>query len=193
MGKINNARGKKKASPAKKKASSAKHSVTGGSPKERILNATARLGRVFDGSPPRDLVQIMAGYGNSEAGFKKQLTNLKKEGCLDLSVKNSMKVTKLGNKAVTIDDSAPVDTDGVHDCMREIIAQPKCRDAFDFLTDGRTRTKKALAAHLNYPDDSTPGFKKLLSQVKKHAFVEYVGKTQVRLEERAFPFGRPTM
>jgi len=180
----------------KKKSTSAvkySHSIRDGSPTAKILIQTGRLGLVSDGSPSRDTVARFAGYKNKEqAGFKKQLSNLKKQGYLDLSHKETMRLTEMGSDYVAphVGD-APVSNNDFHDCVLEMVTQPKIRSCFRLLADGQTFSKEVVAEKLGYPNPSTAGFKKMLSTAKKEAFVEYVGKYDVRLSDKAFPFGRP--
>lgn len=183
----------KKATSAKRQQQQHKHTIRAGSPTAKILNQTARLGLVFQGSPPRNFVARLADYKSEEqAGFKKQLSNLKREGYLDLSCKSTMRLTDKGMDFVSAEFAdAPVDAAEFLDRIRDFVTTPKYRQAFDLLADGSTLTRAQLAQKLGYPNANTPGFKKMLSSLKRDAFVEYVGKDSVRLSDDAFPFGRP--
>jgi hypothetical protein len=162
-----------------------------GGSRQSILAATARLARVHNGTPPRDLVAIFAGYPSGQtAGYKKMLTNLKKEGFVDFPDKNSMQLTDQGLQASGGDVEEPLSNEDFHEIIKEML-QPKHKEAFDFLADGLPRERSELAELLGYPNGETPGFKKTLSQIKKQAFVEYVGRDMVQLSDKAFPFGRP--
>lgn len=184
-----------KIEPKKKAASVVKysHSIKAKSPVAKILIQTGRLGLVSDGSPSRDTVARFAGYKNKEqAGFKKNLTNLKKQGYLDLTSKETMRLTEKGSDFVSphVGD-APVSNDEFHGYILEMVTQPKIRAFFCLLANGQTVAKDVVAEKLGYPNTSTAGFKKMLGTAKKDAFVEYVGKDDVRLSDKAFPFGRP--
>lgn len=162
---------------------------TKGGNRQSILNAVTRLEAAFNGMPPRDQVAIIAGYPNSlTAGFKKMLSTLKKERLLTYD-KSMIRLTPEGREK-TVGVTNKVTTNGAfHDCIRELLAVPKYRQAFEFLVDGSARSKMELAKELGYPNAQTPGFKKMLSQIRKHA---YVGgdKDVVQIKDEAFPFGR---
>jgi hypothetical protein len=179
-----------------KKAPAKASKTTGGKGKggnrQSIMQSTARLGRVHGGAPPRDLVAIFAGYANGQtAGYKKMLSCLKKEGMIEFPDKDSMMLTAQGVKASGGQVVEPLSNFDFHEIIKDMLP-PKHKEAFDFLADGRARERSELAALLSYPNDTTPGFKKTLSQIKKQAFVEYVGRDMVQLSDKAFPFGRPS-
>lgn len=158
------------------------------------MNATARLGVLHKGMPPRDQVALLAGYPNAGTpGFKKMLLTLKKEGYVLYDSRTTW-LTDQGKEAAGEVERVATNED-FHKAIRETIQTPKYRRAFDFLLDGRSRTKAELAKELGYPNDSTPGFKKMLSQIRKHAFVGTPdnNKDMVHLTTEAFPFGRPTL
>jgi hypothetical protein len=181
---------KAKGGTISKKGSSG--SVSG--PRLQILNATARLGRTHKGRPPKDQVAILAGYSNAgTAGFKKMLSTLKKEGHI-LYESSNIWLTEQGIEAAGPVEKVTTNED-FHNAIRETITTPKYRLAFDFLIDGRSRSKAELAEELGYPTSTTPGFKKMLSQIRKHAFVGTPGndKDLVHLTDEAFPFGRPAL
>lgn len=180
---------------AKKAAASVKHrhSIRAGSPKEKILIQTARLAGVYQGSAPRNFVALLAGYkSKDQAGFKKQLGNLKKESYLDLSNTDTMRLTDKALDLVAPHlEAAPVSNEEIQDRMTEIVTQPKARKLINLLSNGQTLSKTQVAKELGYPNANTPGFKKFLGLQKKNGFVEVVGKDSVRLSDLAFPFGRP--
>jgi hypothetical protein len=179
-----------KSAPAKVKNSGG--SKAKGGNRQTIMASTARLGRLHDGAPPRDLVAVFAGYPNGQtAGYKKMLSILKKEGFIDFPDKNTMQLTDKGIEETGGQAPEPLSNEDFHEIIKEML-QPKHREAFDFLADGRAHERSELAEVLGYDNDGTPGFKKTLSQVKKHAFVEFVGRDMVQLSDKAFPFGRPS-
>jgi hypothetical protein len=197
MAKKTNISQPKKAAPVKK---ASKKTGTGGGGggkgkggnRQSIMNATARLGRVHDGAPPRDLVAIFAGYPSGQtAGYKKMLSFLKKEGMVEFPGKDTMTLTDQGVEASGGQVAEPVSNEDFHEIIKDMLS-PKHKEAFDFLADGRACERSELAELLGYPNDATPGFKKTLSQIKKQAFVEYVGRDMVQLSDKAFPFGRPS-
>ena len=153
------------------------------------MNAVVRLEAAFDSMPPRDQVAIVAGYPNSlTPGFKKMLSNLKKEGFITYDT-STIRLTNKGRQEVGDVNNRVTTNKAFHDCIREMLAVPKYRQAFEFLIDGKARSKLELAAELGYPNADTPGFKKMLSQIRKHA---YVGGDRdfVQIKDEAFPFGR---
>ena len=157
--------------------------------RQDILNAVARLEAAFDGMPPRDQVAIIAGYPNSlTPGCVKMLSTLKREGMI-LYDKTMIKLTPAGRKKTATVDNKVTTNGQFHDCIRELLSVPKYRQAFEFLIDGSARSKEELADELGYPNCKTPGFMKMLSQIRKHA---YVGgeKDVVQIKDEAFPFGR---
>jgi hypothetical protein len=165
--------------------------VNKGGPRTKILRAVARLERLYNGEAPRDQVAMLAGYKTADqAGFKKQLSIIKKDGALELPTRNSMRLTEAGrNEVGSYFDTAPTSNDEFHACIKEFLS-PKLKTAFDYLADGRPCMRIKFAKYLDYPNDETAGFKKLLSQLRKQAFVETNG-TMVQLAENAFPLGRP--
>lgn len=172
------------------KRGSESRSVSG--PRLKLLNAAARLARLHKGKAPRDQVALLAGYPNAgTAGFKKMLSTLKKEGFLFFD-SGALWLTDEG-LASAGEVERVTTNDDFHDAIRETIQVPKYRLAFDFLLDGQARSKAELAKELDYPNQTTAGFKKMLTQIRKHAFVGSPGdnKDLVYLKDEAFPFGRP--
>lgn len=188
----------KKAKPTKTKSSSSpkkkKGGSGGGSAKDRIMSALAQKHNVNDKAPTRKQICSMAGIKNMKS-FMTSCSALKTQGSIEYPCGKTLALSAQGLEEVDGElAEAPTTNDAAQETMKEMITQKKGRDLFELLTDGSTRSYAELAEHVGHDDVKNKSFLTYVSSLSKCS--EKVtgpnGEKMLKLNDDAFPFGRPT-
>jgi hypothetical protein len=181
MGKANDKATTTKAAP--KKATS-----TSGKPTNmtKIMNAIATQYGVGKDKPEKNVVQGLAGIPNKKI-FDTVCGALKNKKQWITYDKDTIEFTELGRQQVPEEAlQVPTNNDALHDKIKESFKNGSTKKIFDFLSDGRYRSKKEIADFLGMPVNKS--FGTYLSGISKHS--ERNGD-MYRLSDKCFLVGRP--
>jgi hypothetical protein len=182
----------KRSSPVKRTAtkkpasgSSSSHSGVTGSREERVLGALAQLRALGIDTPSRKLVMVMAGYSNLDS-FNVMMSNESKKKTIELLDGQTMKAT-LDGIAKSPKVNPPASNKELQTMVRTTMKVPGGvpTKVFDYLGDGKIRTKAELAMHCGYEDEKNASFGVALSRVTANGVVEKTGD-HYRLSDMCF-------
>jgi hypothetical protein len=157
---------------------------------KHILETVGQLVAIGMSQPSRDHVQKFSGYATKQAGYDKNLGQLRKKGYLEFPDRKSLALTTKGTAQVGEVDTSNVTNEAYQDKMKELLP-PKARSILDALADGQVHDREELAQQLHYDMDKLTGYHKNISQMKTFGFVDYVGSNTIQLSDGCFPMGRP--
>jgi hypothetical protein len=158
--------------------------------KEKILAAVARLNSLGIQFPTRALVARYAGYSGVTPGFKKALSSLIKDKLIVYPDSTTVALTAAAMALPVARVPLPKTCKEARAHIKTFLT-PKSRQIFDILSDGETHSRIDVALLCGYTPDKLTGFKKALSPLVCLGIAEYPSETEVRLTDKAFPFGRP--
>lgn len=160
-----------------------------GCTKEQLFGVIAKLASLHNGKPPRDLVARHAGYVNAENGsFKKALYRASKDNLIDLSEKDVVWLTELGQAEA----GDPLEMETNEQAQEGILKDlsPKMQEVFKLLQDGQAHLRTEIASTLKYENEQHQGFKKLLCRIREKGYLNFVDKDSIQLADICFPNGR---
>jgi hypothetical protein len=102
--------------------------------------------------PSRTLVAHFAKYNGAEqAGFKKALSQMSKDGLIEYGGNSSLEITAWGESQVSANLEPPHSNADIHDRIKAMLA-PKAAAIFDVLADGAVHTRLEIARATGYPN-----------------------------------------
>jgi len=160
--------------------------------KAKILSALASQQSLGKATVPKSMVVKLCAVTNHHT-FDTTCSALKKKGLIEYQGESGsveMNLTDAGLEEVGPDAPAPVTTnEAAQETLRDTLSTGKTKQMFDFLAkEGRAYTRAEIAAHVGM-DESAKTFKTYISYLSK--IVEKVEGGKTRLNDDAFPFGRP--
>lgn len=178
-----------------------------GSVHEKICRAIAELNAYGIKVPLRYRVAIYAGYTKSPAGYTKALSALRSAGIIECPTKDTLKFTEFAKATLfskgygdlgigRLDNfQSPKTNAGMQKQLLNRIGSMagspnKMKQIFEYLRDGKVRTRKEVAIEVGYRSEKDSGFKKILSHMSSIGLVNYPSKSTVQLDDIAFPRGR---
>jgi uncharacterized protein YjhX (UPF0386 family) len=177
----------KKTFAKKGKATCAKNS-TKGSAETRILAAIAQKATLGDKTPCRQEVCAMAGMASADS-FRVTCNKMKKKGLIEHPDGKTILITPTGLEKVGPDlAELPQTNEAIQNQIKERVPNGKAQQIFDYLLDGRARTKAEIARHLGYDNEKSDSVRVFISKLSK--FIDR-SDGMIRLKDQLFPFGRP--
>ena len=160
--------------------------------KAKILSALASQQSLGKATVPKSMIVKLCAVTNHHT-FDTTCSALKSKGLIQYEGgKGSveMNLTDAGYAEVGPDAPAPVATnEAAQETLRNALSTGKTKQMFDFLAkEGRAYSRTEIARHVGM-DENAKTFKTYISYLSK--IVEKVDGGKVRLNEDAFPFGRP--
>lgn len=136
---------------------------------QKILFALCQWRVVGIEQPERDLVAILSGYGKKKEGFKKNLSQLNKNGWIIFTSTTTMSLTELGLAMAGGENNGcttSLSNETMQHFIRKELLKPSEIKIFNYLLDGDIYSRSVVATSTGY-ECKPEGFKKTLSNMKK--------------------------
>jgi len=163
----------------------------------KILLAIAQKHKLGEeSSPGRHDVASIAGCATKFESFRVTCNNHKKKGLLEFPDSKTVKLTSAGWKFIGDDlDNLPK-TNKEHQQLimdEKQIKGGKPTLMFQYLLDGRTRTKQEIARAAGYDEVDFEAKKDSIrvNITSLNKFTKKMDDGKIRLSDKVFPFGRP--
>ena len=154
----------------------------------RILIALAQKKAMGEETVDRSDIQTLAGIAN-ESSFKVTCGKMRSTGLVTYPDNETLSITQAGMAKIGPEHTADVPTtnEEIHEQVLSTIKNKKSKEIFQFMTDGRTRSKAEIAEAVGY-DKNAGSFKTYLGAVTKH-MDKFEKNTMFQLKDKYFPYG----